>query len=414
MVSRFMSPGSTAGSLVVEPAPDLTSSWDAIELDTRMVERELDRLWAEVSARRNRNRKRRSSAESDVGLMRASTLNLIVAVESPSDAVDAEAVISQLSELTPSRTVVLVRSPERADAPTLTIKVAVHQHESSKGRPGVQFECITIGVKGEPSTSLASVASSLLVPELPIFLWWCGPSLPTAELFGELAEISDRIVVDTATLANRGRTLIELASLVQRSKAGPKATDFAWTRLMPWRQVIAQFFDPVDAQKSLDTIDEVVIFYERKTEAKNSGLTSALLAAGWLSTRLGWQAPGELVRTHNGWRVTLRAGKAGRRREVILRLQPSDQAEDLCLSKLSLSAIAPAAGFFSIERAGANTLTTKSESEGGPAVSRAVYLHLQDTVALLEHELGQFGRDPVFEESLTFAAALVPEGELDE
>jgi glucose-6-phosphate dehydrogenase assembly protein OpcA len=414
MVRRFMSPGSTAGSIVVEGPPELTSSWDAVEVDTTTVERELERLWAEVSARRNRNRKRRSSAENDVGHMRASTLNLIVAVESPSDAVEAEAVISQLSELTPSRTVILIRSPEPAESPTLTIRVAVHQHESSKGRPGVQFECMTIGVRGEPSTSLASVASSLLVPELPIFLWWCGPSLPTVDLFAELTEISDRIVIDTATLSSRGRTLNELANLVRRSRTGPKSTDFAWTRLTPWRQVIAQFFDSVSAQKSLETIDEVVIVYERQEPAINSGLTSALLTAGWLSTRLGWHAPGELVRTHNGWRVTLRAGKPGRRREVILRLQQSNQSEDLCLSKLSVSAIAPAAGHFSIERTSANTLTTKSETEGAPAVSRAVYLHLQDTVSLLEHELRQFGRDPVFEESLIFAAALVPEGELDE
>jgi glucose-6-phosphate dehydrogenase assembly protein OpcA len=379
-----------------------------------MVERELERLWAEVSARRNRTRKRRPSAEVEVGLMRASTLNLIVAVDSPSAAAEAEAAISQLSELTPSRTVILVRSPDDAETPSLTIKVAVHQHEASKGRPGVQFECMTIGVKGEPSTSLSSVASSLLVPELPIFLWWCGPSLPTGELFDELAEITDRIVIDTATLTSRGRMLIELANLVQRSKAGPKSTDFAWTRLMPWRQVVAQFFDSVSAQQCLETIDEVVISYERHQEAKNSGLTSALLAAGWLATRLGWQAPGELVRTHNGWRVTLRAGKPGRRREVMLRLHASNETEDMCLSKLSLSAIAPASGLFSIERTGVNTLTTKSETEDVPSVSRTVYLHLQDTVALLEHELGQFGRDPVFEESLAFAAALVPEGELDE
>jgi glucose-6-phosphate dehydrogenase assembly protein OpcA len=414
MARRFMSSGSTAGTVVIQAPPEMSSSWDAVELDTSMVDRELERLWAEIDARRNQNRKRRPSAENEVGHMRASTLNLIVAVESLSDAVEVELMISQLSELTPSRTVILVRSPEHAESPTLTVKIAVHQHEASKGRPGVQFECMTIGVKGEPSTSLASVASSLLVPELPIFLWWCGPSLPKGDLFEELTEISDRIVIDTATLSSRGRTLIELARLVQRSKAGPKATDFAWTRLMPWRQVVAQFFDSVSAQQSLETIDEVLIIYERQAKAKTSGLTSALLAAGWLSTRLGWQAPGELVRTHNGWRITLRAGKPGRRREVMLRLQASEQSEYLCLSKMTISAISPAAGSFSIERTGASTLTTKSETESASAVSRAVYLHLQDTGALLEHELGQFGRDPVFEESLAFAASLVPESELDE
>jgi hypothetical protein len=56
---------------------------------------------------------------------------------------------------------------------------------------------------------------------------------------------------------------------------------------------------------------------------------------------------------------------------------------------------------------------TRIENAEAPAVSRAVYLHAQDTVALLEHELRHFGRDVVFEESLEFAATLVPEGELE-
>jgi glucose-6-phosphate dehydrogenase assembly protein OpcA len=399
--------------VIVEPTSALTSSWEAGELETLTVERELKRLWAEANAVRNQRRKRRSSIDGDFGLMRASTLNLIVAVETHADATDLEATISQLSDLTPSRTVILVRAVAASESPTLTIKVSVHQHEASKGRPGVQFECMTIGVRGEPSTSLASVASSLLVPELPIFLWWCGPTLPTVDLFAELMEITDRIVIDTATLFYPGRTLLELANLVRRSKTGPKSTDFAWTRLMPWRQMIAQFFDTVAAQRCLDTIDEVEIVFERNRQAGSSGLTSALLGAGWLATRLGWQAPGELVRTHNGWRVTLRAGRPGRRREVILRLLESDHSEEPWLSKVSFKSIAPAAGHFTIQRTAENTLTTTSKTGDAPPVSRTVYLHLQNSVNLLEHELGQFGRDPVFEESLAFAATLIPEGELD-
>ena len=121
-----MSAGSSAGAALIEPAPELTASWESEEIDTIAVERELERLWAEASARLNRNRKRRASAEGDVGLMRASTLNLIVAVETLAAASEAEAVISQLSELTPSRTVILIRQPESADKSTLSIRVAVH------------------------------------------------------------------------------------------------------------------------------------------------------------------------------------------------------------------------------------------------------------------------------------------------
>ncbi len=412
MARRFMAAGPTSGTRLIVAAPSVSTSWESEELETSRVERELERLWAELTAQRDL-RQNHVATDGDVGLMRASTLNLVVSVESIDDAQEIEGVINQLSELTPSRTIILVRAPTESDSPSLSIRLSVHQHESSKMRPAVQFECLTIALKGEPPTSLASVASSLMVPELPTFLWWCGTSLPMTSLFMELAEISDRLLVDSASLDHRGRTIIELSNLIHRSKIGLKASDFAWTRLVPWRQVVAQFFDSTIAQLSLETIDEVVITYERPQDGKSSGLTSALMAAGWLSTRLGWQAPGELVRTHNGWRVTLRAGKVGRRREVILRLHPTSESVDTCLASLTLAAIAPAAGLYSVERTGANTLMTRTENAEAPVVSRAVYLHAQENVSLLEHELRHFGRDVVFEESLAFAATLVPEGELE-
>ncbi|MFL5761618.1 MAG: glucose-6-phosphate dehydrogenase assembly protein OpcA [Thermomicrobiales bacterium] len=413
MTRRYMAAGHTGGAQAVVDAPSVSTTWESQELDTVRVEREIERLWVEMTAQRDLQRPQRIAADGDVGLMRASTLNLVVTVEKHDDADEVERIISQLSELTPSRAIILVRTPVKDDEPSLMIRLSVHQHEASKLRPGIQFECLTVGVKGEPSTSLASVASSLLVPELPTFLWWCGTSLPMTALFMELSEISDRLLIDSATIDRRGRTLIELSNLIHRSKIGPKASDFAWTRLLPWRQAVAQFFESVSAQQSLETIDEVVIGYERNRSERVSGLASALLIAGWIATRLEWQAPGELVRTHDGWRVTLRAGRAGRRREVILRLRPEDEALDACLAKLSMAAVSPHAGMYFIERVGPHTLMTRSETTDAPVVSRAIYLHAQDIATLLEHELRHFGRDLVFEESLQFAASLVPEGELD-
>jgi glucose-6-phosphate dehydrogenase assembly protein OpcA len=408
-----MAAGPTSGARLIVAAPSVSTFWESEELETTRIERELDRMWAELAAQRELRRRERATGDGDVGLMRASTLNLVVSVETHEDALEIEGIVDQLMELTPSRTIILVRSADEGEGHGLRIRLSVHQHETSKLRPGVQFECLTIGLKGEPPTSLSSVASSLMVPELPTFLWWCGTSLPMTALFMELTEISDRLLIDTAHLDHQGRTIIELSNLIHRSKSGPKVSDFAWTRLMPWRQVVAQFFDSPIAQQSIETIDEVDIVYERPRVGRASGLTSALLAAGWLSTRLGWQVPGELVQTHNGWRVTLRAGKVGRRREVILRLRPEDEPVETCLAKMTIAAIAPASGFYSVERTGLSTLMTRIENAEAPAVSRAVYLHAQDTVALLEHELRHFGRDVVFEESLEFAATLVPEGELE-
>ena len=96
--------------------------------------------------------------------------------------------------------------------------------------------------------------------------------------------------------------------------------DIAWSRLLVWRQLVAQFFDQPTALDSLDTIEEVEIIYDPISNEGRCGRSSALLMAGWLATRLGWRAPGEMVSFRDGWRSTLRAGEKGKSREIVLTL----------------------------------------------------------------------------------------------
>jgi len=56
-------------------------------------------------------------------------------------------------------------------------------------------------------------------------------------------------------------------------------------------------------------------------------------------------------------------------------------------------------------------LTTISESASGDRVERTIYSASRDEPRLLGIELRQFDSDPVFEQSLRFAANLWPEGE---
>jgi hypothetical protein len=154
----------------------------------------------------------------------------------------------------------------------------------------------------------------------------------------------------------------------------------------------------------------VTIVYGNGDGDGRNGVTSALLLAGWLCTRLGWRAPGEeLVRSRDGWKLTLRAGQRGRSREVILTLVASDDPMlGPCVGRVAITAGGDAPGVFSVERLTPESVQTSSELSS--AVRRIVYVRNLDDARLLSLELRVFGSDPVYHDALGFAANLWPEG----
>ncbi len=399
------------------PLPGAT--WQAEVLDANAITREMNRLWSRFGGER-RGTRTEPDGESGSGsrpasvLTRASTLNLIAVARSRPHALRIEDAVTHLSDLYPSRATILVANPERPPTTNggLDVRVALLEQEADKGRPAVRFECVTVEVSAANERYLASIASPLLVVDLPDFLWWADVALADSELFEDLLVVSDRLIVDSSTFADPTRELRHLASLLCRAQGCPKLSDFAWARVGPWRTLITQFFDPAPARSALDAIDEVAIGYERGSDG-HGGLTATLLLAGWLGSRLEWQAPGELVPARDepgAWRATLRAGSSCRRREVLLTIRPSASPTHAeCLADVALAAGGGASGSFRIKRVDDLTLATLSETAGMPPVQRMAYAGALDDAALLAEELREFGRDPVFEAALAFAASLAPD-----
>jgi glucose-6-phosphate dehydrogenase assembly protein OpcA len=387
----------------------LVEQWSAPVIDAGRVHDELDRLWTEWGiAKRQLLGESAQQAASEFALMRASTLNLIVIADTPKHAERIEKAITALPEFSPSRTVILVRSgaPKTGE---LGVRVSVHEHSLAQGQAGIRFESVTVSAHAGNDELLASVTSSLLLAELPDFLWIPRGEITDNPLLSDLIELADRVIVDSASLADPGPHLRKLAELAQLPKPAAKVSDLVWSRLTPWRQLIAQFFDHPTTQASLECIDEVSIGYGGVDEDGRSGLTAGLLIAGWLATRLDWKAPGELVRTREGWRLTLRAGPRGRSREVLLSIRPTDNSSALgSLASITLIANGTAPGEFSVERTSIEGITTVSETPTMPRVSRLVYEHRLADSQLLSQELRNFTGDPIYEEALQFAADLWP------
>jgi glucose-6-phosphate dehydrogenase assembly protein OpcA len=129
-------------------------------------------------------------------------------------------------------------------------------------------ETILLRLHGPLVDYAESVVTPLLVSDAPVVTWWPGtpPDVPAERPLGALAQ---RRVTDAAAAPDPRGTLYRLIAS-QR----PGDTDFAWTRLTPWRSVLAAALDQPHGEP---------IAAEVAAEPDN---TSAELLGAWLSDRL--------------------------------------------------------------------------------------------------------------------------------
>src|SRR5690606_8227846 len=133
---------------------------------------------------------------------------------------------------------------------------------------GTAGEVVIIRMRGELAKHPASVVRPLLLPDSPVVIWWPAkcPANPAAD---ELAGLARRRIADAAAATR------PLAALRERAENYAEGdTDLSWTRLTPWRALLAA---PLDQHPARIRSAEV--------EAERSNPSAELLAA-WLRSRL--------------------------------------------------------------------------------------------------------------------------------
>jgi glucose-6-phosphate dehydrogenase assembly protein OpcA len=161
----------------------------------------------------------------------------------------------------PSRIVVVIGRPGRS-GPRLDAEVRV----GGDAGPG---ETIVLRLHGVLADHADSVVLPLLLPDAPVVTWWPGaaPGVPSTDPLGALAQ---RRVTDAAAAEE------PLAEIVTRAQGySPGDTDLAWTRLTPWRSLLAAALE----QKHSPVVGAAV-------EAEQDNAPAELLAL-WLEDRLG-------------------------------------------------------------------------------------------------------------------------------
>ncbi len=177
----------------------------------------------------------------------------------------------------------------------------------------VRAERIELQIAGMSPDQISTIAHSLSAPGVPSILWWTSDSITRNERFGALNEIVDSLVVDSSGLNANDDALREFIDYFTCEKR-IKVRDLAYMRLLPWQDIIAQFFDHKEFIEDLFSICQVEIVSGSDAEA--------LYLIGWLAGRLEWGAckRSELC-TKNGDTIRVvqqRAGDLRRIRKVTL------------------------------------------------------------------------------------------------
>jgi len=257
---------------------------------------------------------------------------------------------------------------------------------------------------------LASIASPLLVADLPDVLFVPGEPFAGNALVSTFLDSIDGVLVDTVASNKVGDTL-EFLTRAASHKTRLGLGDLVWTRLRTWRDLVAQFFDQPSALACLDQVDEVRIVYAPPNGDGRSGLTAGLLMAGWLASRLGWRVPGEFISASKEHRLTLRAGERGKSREVLLHLvEGTSPFSCSSLESVRLAASGSEPSVFHVERADEAAITTFSSSAHVADMTRLVHSSCPADRVILAAKLRRLRVDPVYLEALDVASTLWPEG----
>ena len=263
---------------------------------------------------------------------------LTLIVETSEDAqYDAMRSANQAGREHPCRVLGVITRRRKADS---RLDAEIRVGETGPG------ETILLRLYGPVGEHADSVLAPLLVSDVPVVTWWPGqaPEVPSQSPLGALAQ---RRVTDSASGDDPQGVLADLAEVYK-----PGDTDFAWTRLTPWRTLLAA---------TLDVPHPPIVRAEVLAERDNP---SGDMLAGWLSVRLG---------------VPVRRGDSD-----------GPGITDVRFETLH--------GHIGISRHDGRTATLSKTGEP----DRRVALHRRDQAELLAEELRRLDPDDVYGESLAW------------
>ncbi|MER6446955.1 glucose-6-phosphate dehydrogenase assembly protein OpcA [Streptomyces venezuelae] len=285
-------------------------------------------------------------ARRDIGTPAIGMVLTLVIVTDEENAYDALKSANDASHEHPSRIVVVIKRASRSPRSRRDARLDAEVRVGADSGSG---ETVVLRLHGELVDHAQSVVLPLLLPDAPVVVWW--PDGAPTDLAGDpLGALGQRRITDTYSCEDPIRALGGRAGAY-----APGDTDLSWTRITPWRSMLAAALD----QQALSVVSATV-------EGEDENPSCELLAM-WLADRL--QVP---------VKRTLSSGPG----LTAVRLSTKDG--DIVLDRAD-GALA--------------TLCMPGQPD------RAVALKRRDTAELLAEELRRLDPDNTYEASLKFGVA---------
>jgi glucose-6-phosphate dehydrogenase assembly protein OpcA len=366
-------------------------------VDIAKIEKQLAAMWHES------NPPASAGAGSDYAVSRACALNLIIYTSARENCSAIYQLLDEVSAQHPGRTFLIVADRD-AKLPSLESDAGLICRKLGGGNKAVCNEQITFWAGGPALSSAASAIAPLLVPDVPVFLWWKDPPDYKDDLWMDLALMSDRIVVDSEHFSDIVGDFNSLKELVLNKDADVRVTDLNWGRLTTWRSLIAGFWDIPTYRTDLDRIEYASIGYNPDSSVRNGSSAKPLLLAGWLASRLGWR-----------FESTDASGDQTRftfdhlNRKIVVVFAPSKSGPQCkgLVTSLSFTARRGSAEFTVRLSDDARRLTTEARIDGQMTAGRTLSYEARSEGQRLSSELSFLNRDAVYENSVAVAADLV-------
>lgn len=397
-------------------------SMHPVDLDA--VERELDSLWRETNAS--------VAASGGNAYSRNSVLTLVSFLQGQSQPGRVLDAIHRLTTTHPSRAVIVVEDGQEAPAGLYAaVGTFVAPDSTCYG------EDILLEAAGDAVQHLPGAILPLIVSGLPAFLWWVGEPPWGTALLESLVDGVDRLIVDTSEMPSVERSLTALDDLMRRKKSRTVVSDISWTAQAPWREITAQFFDPLNLRPYLDEIDRVVIEFAAGEEDAPTNPSQAYLFAGWLASRLNWRSElaqhtamlddsrEHILRSSNGRKISLELNARFNVPQQSWWARQVDQAFSSsgvhpapqravsvrhgALMSVHIEARTPdgRATFTAAREHDLVHATTRCNVPEGSPPSQSVHLESIGEGSPLGDQLRVFGQDTVYQEALNAAAQFV-------
>src|SRR5687768_4155069 len=172
-------------------------------LDVEVVERHLAELWQKTAGK--------GGTEDEFAVLRARVANLLVYVSNKSTLEEVDDILEELTATHPSRVLLMLGEPEEAEH---DIEMSVETLNVTDNRSGAVRLCceeVMLKASGSFTSEIPSAALPLLVPDLTTFLWWRASLQGDNQVFRDLLQASERLIVDSAEFIEPVAELLEVA-----------------------------------------------------------------------------------------------------------------------------------------------------------------------------------------------------------